>query len=221
MSRVARHTVCRLVRHGQTAWNREGRYLSHTDLPLTPFGWERAQAVGRRLRRQPVTVIVHCGLERTAAGALAIADAREGPALIEVDHRWREADYGRWEGLTYHEMMARYADEAAARFADPWSVAPMDGETIHAMRQRVLEAWTDLLQRHDGGRIVVVTHATPIQILLGTLLGSDAGRYWQIRVDLGSLSWVDLYASAAIMRTVNELPELRGRHPEPRSRGRA
>ena len=209
MTGVSRHTVCWLIRHGQTAWNRERRYLSRTDLALTGFGLRRAEAIAWRLRRQPLTAVVHSGLRRTAQTALALTGGRERPPELEVDRRWREAEHGRWEGLTYQEVLQAYPREARARFAEPWSAAPVGGETLAATAGRVLEAWRALLARHDGGRVAVVTHATPIQLVLRHVLQMAGGELWRVRVDLGSVSCVDLYPTAAIVRSVNELPPLR------------
>ncbi len=207
MTGVSRHTVCWLVRHGQTAWNREGRYLSRTDLELTPFGSRQAEAVGRRLKRQPITVIVHSGLQQAEETARAVAAASAGSPSIEVDPAWREADYGRWEGETYPAILERYPCEARARFADPLNAAPEGGEPLSAARERILAAWHALLARHNGGRILLVTHATPIQFVVCEMLGISPARYWHMRADLGSVTSVDLYPSAAIIRTLNETPQ--------------
>ena len=209
MTGVRRHTVCWLIRHGQTAWNRESRYLSHTDLPLTGFGLQRAEAAGWRLRRQPLTAVVYSGLRRTEETALALASGRRTPPELEVDQDWRESDHGCWEGLTYAEVMEAYPREARARFADPWSNAPCGGESLAETNSRVLNAWRRLLGRHDGGRVAVVTHATPIQMALHHALGMSGVDYWRLRIDLGSISCVDLYPAAAIVRSINELPPLR------------
>jgi broad specificity phosphatase PhoE len=210
MTGVSRHTVCWLLCQGQTAWNREHRYLSRTDLPLTGFGRERADGVARRLRRQPLTAIVHTGSQAAAEVAEAVAAARDKAPEVAIDQRWRTADYGHWEGLCYRELMERYATEAGRRFADPWTVAPDGGETLEELWTRVLAAWQELLARYDGGRIAVIGQSTPIQLVLCHLLGIPRHNYWQMRIDLGSVSCVDLYPSAAIMRTINEAPALRG-----------
>jgi alpha-ribazole phosphatase len=206
---VRMHTVCWLVRHSQTSWNREGRYLSRTDLPLTTFGQQRAEAIAWRLRRLPITVVVHSDLEQTRAMAQAVAARRPTSLSMLEDCRWRDVDHGHWEGLRYRDVVQCYAAEAQARFADPWNVAPEGGETLSAAHSRVVAAWQRLQHEHDGGRIVIISHATPIQLLLCHLMGMEPRRYWQLRVDAGSLSSVDLYPTAAIIRTINELPPLR------------
>ena len=166
MTGVSRHTVCWLLCQGQTAWNREHRFLSWTDLPLTRFGRERANGAAWRLRRQPLTAIIHTGSQAAAQAAAAVAAVRDKAPEGEVDPRWRTSDYGRWEGLTYRELMERFGAEAGQRFADPWTVAPDGGETLDELRTRVLAAWQAILDRHDGGRIAIIGQSTPIQLVL-------------------------------------------------------
>ncbi len=79
---------------------------------------------------------------------------------------------------------------------------------MSAVQCRARIAWQQLLRRHDGGRIALVTAATPIQLVLCDVLGIDPAGHWRLRIDLGSLSCIDLYPTAAIVRTINEVPRL-------------
>lgn len=209
MSNVTRHTDVWLVRHPQTDWNRERRYQSRSDRPLTAFGQARGAAVAYRLRRIRFTAIMSSGLMRTHALAVAVAEQQAGPVTIHHDERWREADHGLWEGLTYPEVLARYAAQTQARFSDPWRSQAHGGESTGDLWVRVEAAWHALLQQYDGGRILIVTHATPIQLLLCALLKFPFDQYWQLRIDLGGITNVDLYPSGAIVRCINEVPPLR------------
>jgi 2,3-bisphosphoglycerate-dependent phosphoglycerate mutase/probable phosphoglycerate mutase len=209
MTAVSRHTMCWLVRHGQTDWSRAGRYLSRTDLALTSFGLLQARAVGYRLRRLPLSAIMYADLRYAAEMARVIAEMNVRSPDVIAAPAWRDVDQGQWEGLTYHDVLSRYPAEARARFANPWAVAPPGGETYAAASARILGAWCNLQRQHDGGRIVVVTHALPIQLIVRDVLGISHGKYWQLRIDLGGISCIDLYPGAAIMRVVNEVPSAR------------
>lgn len=208
MTGVGRHTVVWLVRHGQTQWNRERRYLSRTDQVLTPFGVMRARALAPYLRRFHISAAITSGLARTQETATHALVAQAQPLTIIPDPRWAEADHGRWEGLTYAEVSTHFAGEAAARWADPWHNAPLGGEPLVAVQARVRAAWRDLIQGQSGGKVLLVAHATPLQLILCDLLGVEPERYWQFRLDLGSVSAIDLYPTAAILRTINHLPQL-------------
>lgn len=195
-----------LVRHGQTDWNAQRRYLSFTDRPLTTFGAQQARALNRFFRARKVDAIVHSGLARTTATAQAIAGTR--PIPIHRDERWREASHGLWEGLTYREMVQRFPEDARRRFADPIHNAPREGESLAQMAQRVREAWLVLGERCAGQRVVVVAHAGVIQALLCLLMNTPLSEHWRWRIDAGSATGFDCYPTATIMKSVNVVPRL-------------
>jgi 2,3-bisphosphoglycerate-dependent phosphoglycerate mutase/probable phosphoglycerate mutase len=211
MIAVTRHTDVWLVRHTQTDWNQARRYQSHSDRPLTPFGRARAQAVAQRLRRTRFHAIISSGLARTNAVAEAVIDKQPHQLVVQCDERWREANHGNWEGLTYPEVAARYSTQANARFADPWQSRAHGGESTSDLWARVEAAWNNTLRAYNGGRILIVTHATPIQLLLCALLRVPFEQYWQFRIDLGGITNIDLYPSGAITRVINEVPPLQTR----------
>lgn len=208
MIAVTRHTDVWLVRHTQTDWNHAHRYQSHSDRPLTPFGQARAAAVAYRLRRLHFHAVISSGLARTDVIAYMVAAQQPSPTPVQQDMRWGETNHGAWEGLTYPEVATRYAEQAHERFADPWHSRAHGGESMGDAWQRIEVAWDDVLRAYNGRRILVVTHATPIQLLLCGLLKIPFEQYWQFRIDLGGLTDLDLYPSGAITRVINEVPPL-------------
>ncbi len=193
-----------LVRHGQADWNLLRRYMSDSDRPLTPYGQRQAEALARFFAVKKIDTILHTGLSRTYATAQAIRGSRNIP-LVE-NTAWREAKHGAWEGLTYREVMQRMPDDARQRFANPVQNAPREGESLAAMAARVQQAWRNLGQHHAGQRLLIVTHAGPIQALLCFLMGTPLAEHWRWRIDAGSATGIDLYPSANILRAVNYLP---------------
>lgn len=215
--RVRRHTDVWLVRHPQTDWNRARRYQSRSDRPLTALGEAQAWALVHRLRRLSFAAIVSSGQQRCDVVAELLAARQAGRGHLLRDARWREADHGAWEGLTAHDVLTRFPEQAQARWSDPWHSRAHGGESGADVWQRLASAWRELLHDHDGERLVIVTHATPIQLLLCALLDLPFERSWQWRIDTGSLTNLDLYPAGAIVRTVNERPSLRSVDHEPRA----
>jgi 2,3-bisphosphoglycerate-dependent phosphoglycerate mutase/probable phosphoglycerate mutase len=195
-----------LLRHGQTAWNLQRRYLSDTDLPLTPYGERQARAANAFFGHRKVDVIVHSGLARTAATATLIA-AQHGAALV-CDPRWREASHGAWEGLMYQQVVAQFPQEAKRRANNPLDAVPGGGESLRMAAERVYAAWSELGERYSHQRVLIVTHATPIQIILCQLTGIPLAEHWRWRVDLGSATGIDCYPGATILRAVNAIPRI-------------
>jgi 2,3-bisphosphoglycerate-dependent phosphoglycerate mutase/probable phosphoglycerate mutase len=195
-----------LVRHAQTELNRARRYQGATDSPLTPYGLRQAAALARRLRRIPFGVAVVSPALRAQVVAETILAERHVP--IVEDPRWRETSHGRWEGLTYREVRERFPVEASTRFADTLHGKPEGGESLAEVAERVAEGWRALLGSYAGGRVLLVTHATPIQLVLCLLSGMEPAQHWRWRIDLGGLTAIDVYGGGAIVRMVNETPRL-------------
>ncbi len=195
-----------LVRHGQTELNKARRYQGATDSPLTDFGQRQAQALAERLRRTPFRTAVVSPCRRAHETAEAVMAGRQAESAD--DARWRETHHGRWEGLTYREVRQRFPEEALARFADALHGRAEGGESLAEVAQRVGEGWRALLG-HPGGRVLVVTHATPIQLALCLITGMPPTQHWRWRIDLGSVTAVDVYGGGTIVRRVNEVPRLR------------
>ena len=193
-----------LVRHGQTELNKARRYQGTSDAALTPFGLRQAAVLADRLKRIPFRAAIVSPSQRAQITAETILAEREAP--IVPDARWSETNHGRWEGLTYNEVRERYPQEAVERFSNALHGKPEGGESLAEAAQRVVEGWRALLQQHPGGRVLVVTHATPIQIVLCALNGVPPTLHWRWRVDLGSITSVDVYGGGPIIRMVNEVP---------------
>lgn len=196
-----------LVRHGQTRANLERRYQGLGDSPLTNYGRLQIEALAARLRPVPFRVALVSPTERTRLTAEAILAGRAG-VEARLEAQWAEAHQGRWEGLTYREVLARYPDEVRARWADGLDGRPRGGESLAEVHARVSDAWGRLLQEHAGGRVLVATHATPIQLALCICFGLSPAAQWHWRIDLGSITAIDVYPSGPIVRMVNEVPRI-------------
>lgn len=196
-----------LVRHGQTMLNKARRYQGTSNSPLTDVGRRQAEALAERLRPTPLRAVVVSPCLRAQETAELIMAGRQAEWIDEP--HWCETNHGRWEGLTYHEVRQRFPQEAVARFADALHGRAEGGESLAEVAQRVTEGWRVLLQQQPAGRVLLVTHATPIQLVLCLLSGMSPTHHWRWRIDLGSITAVDVYGGGTIIRRVNEVPRLR------------
>lgn len=164
-----------LVRHGETAWSRERRHTSFTDVPLTDAGAEAARRVGERLAGHRFSLVLTSPRERARRSA-----ALAGFVDAEVDPDLAEWDYGRYEGISTAEI----------RVSDPgwtvWSHAAPGGETAGHVRARV-----DRVIARAGaveGDVLLFGHAHCLRALTARWLGRPVaeGRFY--RLDTGSLS---------------------------------
>lgn len=152
-----------LIRHGETAWNRERRMQGQTDTPLSDIGRAQAAAVGRRLASYPFAALYSSDLARAWDTAAAIA--RESGHEIRRDTALRERTFGVFEGLTYDEMSQRYP-EVHARFSsrDPDYAVP-GGESPRQFFDRSMTCLEGIAQAHTGESVVVVTHGMVLDTL--------------------------------------------------------
>jgi probable phosphoglycerate mutase len=164
-----------LVRHGATVLTAEDRFAGATDVPLSDEGREQARRLALRLSGEKICGVYASPLGRTMETAKLIV----APHALEIQARagLREISHGRWEGLTRTEVDAAFPDEAEAWEADPFTFAPLGGESGLAVTARALPELIEIVRAHPGETILVVSHKATIRLLLSSLLGFDPRRY--------------------------------------------
>jgi broad specificity phosphatase PhoE len=164
-----------LVRHGATDATEEGRFSGATSADLSEQGRWQAARLGERLSHQDLAAIYSSPLSR----ALDTADIIARHCGMEPITResLREISHGRWEGLRREDVERRFADEYAAWEADPFTFAPVGGESGVAVLARALPAIREIVTAHAGQQVLVVSHKATLRLVLSSLLGFDARGY--------------------------------------------
>jgi probable phosphoglycerate mutase len=164
-----------LIRHGATVLTAEDRFAGATDVELSDEGRGQVRRLAERLSLIPVDAVYASPLGRTMETARILA----APHAMEVQARdgLKEISHGHWEQMTRKEVEAAYPDEAAAWDRDPFTFAPLGGESGLAVTARALPALLDIVSRHEGKPVIVVSHKATIRLLLSSLLGFDPRRY--------------------------------------------
>ncbi|MGA2793410.1 MAG: histidine phosphatase family protein [Roseiarcus sp.] len=158
-----------LVRHGETAWNREGRIQGHLDSPLNADGIAQARTLAERLRMESFAALISSDLGRARRTAQYIS-MRTGHTVI-VDTRLRERQYGIFEGLTRSEAKSVYPDVYARYEDESVTYAIPGGESAEECFLRNLECLQELADRYPDRRIVVVTHGGVLDGLYRHVMG--------------------------------------------------
>lgn len=166
------------IRHGETAWNVQGRIQGHLDVALNDTGLWQAQQAARDLLDTVITRIYSSDLRRAMQTAQAIAQVTS--AQVVAERRLRERSFGEYEGRTFTEV-EQDAPEHARRWRqrDP-DYAPAGGENLRALRERIASAVGELAARHAGEQIVLVSHGGVMDTLyrLATRQDLQAPRTW-------------------------------------------
>jgi broad specificity phosphatase PhoE len=170
-----------VVRHGQTAWNVERRFLGRSDVPLDDAGVAQAERLATHLVGVPARAVVTSPLRRARATADILARGR--PLEVEEDLALVELHQGELEGKHADDMLVPHAAFFAAWRADPTDVRVPGGETLRECQARALEALTAIAERHGAGSpIVVVTHQMVIASLVLASLGLPLGGFRDVKL---------------------------------------
>lgn len=164
-----------LIRHGATLLSAEDRFAGAIDVELSPEGRSQAECLAQRLADDQLVAVYCSPLKRTQETARAIA-APHGLAPVPAD-ALREIHHGRWEGMQRKEVEVQFAEEYAAWEADPFTLAPAGGESGLSVMARALPFIREIVVRHAGSNVAVVSHKATIRLLISSLLGFDARGY--------------------------------------------
>jgi probable phosphoglycerate mutase len=199
-----------LVRHGETAMTRSGRYSGRGDVPLTDEGEAQAMAAAGRVAgiSRDVAAVVSSPLSRCVRTAELIA-AEVGGVPVTVLDDLIECDFGEWEGLTFAEVQERWPAEMTEWLASV-DVAPPGGESFRSVAKRVRKAFATALQAYGGGTVVMVSHVTPIKLALQDALAASDAFLHRLYLDAAGVSTMDVWPDGNIaVRSVNETAHLR------------
>ena len=175
MTDTTHRTRLHLVRHGATPLTAEDRFSGGDNVHLSDEGRWQCARLGERLAHEEITAIYASPYARAVESAHLIAT----PCGVTAQLRdgLHEIGHGHWEGMTRREVEAQFPDEYAAWEEDPFTFAPEGGESGVVVLARALPVVRDIVTRHRGERVLVVSHKATLRLLLSSLLGFDARGY--------------------------------------------
>ncbi len=192
---VSSTTTLILVRHGVTAMTVDKRFsggLGGGNPPLSDLGREQAHEAGAWLRSltEHVDAVITSPVLRTVQTAEIIA-AELGQDPIE-EPAFGEMEFGEWDGLSFAEVAERFPDEMKAWFAS-LDAAPHGGESFRQVEGRVMAGLAGVLDAHEGRTLVLVSHVTPIKVLVSRALGAPLDSVYRMELTPASVSAVSYY----------------------------
>jgi len=185
-------TVLWLIRHGETDWNREGRWQGWRDVPLNPTGLAQAEAMAERLARAGVVFGALYASPLRRALQTAHPTARRLGLEIRIDERLREIHQGAFEGLTHAEIAQRFAAELEAIRRAPALTSAPGGETVTQVAARVRAAADDIAHQHEGQTVLVFGHGLSLATLYcqaHAIPLEEAPRYIPANGDILVVEW--------------------------------
>ena len=200
-------TTTVLLRHGDTELSPEHRFSGLRDLPLSASGTRQAKAAACRLAAgAPIDAVVSSPLQRAVATA-AIAAGELGLTAV-IDDDLRETDFGDWDGFTLAEIQQRWPAAVALWRSDPGQPPP-GGESFADVAQRVNRACDRLLRDYSGQTVLVVSHISPIKILLCRALGVPLDTIYRLYLGSACINKIQWHGREfAAVHSVNDTSHL-------------
>lgn len=192
-----------IVRHGESEWNRIGRYQGQMDAPLSELGVSQAAALAERLQREHLDAIFTSPLQRAARTAQALARFHpevpfsEAPALLEIHH-------GDWQGRMIDEITAQYANELREWRMFPTRSQFPNGESFSNILKRVLDFKQQLFERYPDKVVLVSTHDVVVKILVADALGMNMDCINRIWVTNASISVIEYSVDLPYLVSLSE-----------------
>lgn len=166
------------IRHGETAWNADGRLQGQLDIPLNARGQRQAACLAEALRHEDLAAIYSSDLCRARATAQALA----GPLglAVHTDAGLRERCFGVFEGATREEVALRWPEERVRWQSRDPEHTPPGGESLRVFSARCVASASRLAQAHPGQTIALVCHGGVLDSLYRAATGQalDAPRTW-------------------------------------------
>ena len=196
-----------LVRHGQTAWNKEEIFRGRTDIPLDETGLKQAELVGQYFKGMEIHGIYSSSLSRAWETAQKIAqfhDLKVQPLQGIID-----MSFGNWEGRPHQEI--RESDSKTYRqwVETPHLVRLPGGESLDDVRVRAMAAMEEVIRNHPGKTLVLVSHRVICKVLICAILGLDNSHFWQITQDTTAINLIQHRNGKYILSLMNETCHLK------------
>jgi len=168
-----------VVRHGETAWNAEGRIQGHLDSDLTPEGRRQAEAAARLLKDRSIRFLYCSNLGRAMKTAAVLSWHLKIDMIPRRD--LRECSWGRWQKRTWDDLRRDYAEQMRQRQEHLYEFRPPEGESYHDAEKRVSSFVREIQQRHPGQTIAVVGHNMVNRVMMKQLLDLSFERSCTLR----------------------------------------
>ena len=179
-----------LVRHGETEWNKLGRFQGHQDISLNERGLVQAKETARAAADWGHCAIYSSPLVRTVQVAEEIAKVT--PMPVTKQPGLEELSLGDLEGVTGQEMRNKWPEVFAVWRSNPEKITMPNGESLVQLRKRAWQAILDIEQKHSGDEsVVVISHNFAIRSIVGELLGVPLENFHRMSLNLASVCTFD------------------------------
>jgi len=196
-----------LVRHGQTAWNKEEVFRGRTDIPLDETGLKEAELAGEYFETLDIEAIYSSPLSRARQTAQKIS--RFHSLDVQALEGLLDMSFGRWEGHSLKEVKETDGERYRQWREEPHLLRLPGGETLAEVRARTMSTLEEVIRKHPEKTVILVSHRVINKVLICGILGLDDSHFWQIQQDTTAINLIQHRNGKYILSLMNEACHLR------------
>jgi alpha-ribazole phosphatase len=197
-----------LVRHGETAWNKEVIFRGRIDIPLNNTGFAQADRVAHKLMHFKIREVITSPLMRARATAEAIAKLQGINCTTEED--LIDISCGKWEGMPLKDVELQYPYEIELWKTRPHEFTMPGGESLEDVKSRVKSVLHRVIKEEDESNVVMVSHRVVLKVMICALLGLDNSHFWNIKIDNCAITMFQYIEETFILISHNDTCHLSG-----------
>jgi broad specificity phosphatase PhoE len=200
-------TAIYLVRHGQTAWNKEEIFRGRTDVPLDETGLRQAELAAEYFKGMEIHAIYSSPLSRAFETAQKIAQSHN--IKVQPLQGILDMSFGRWEGQSHLDIQKNDKEIYRQWREEPHLVRLPSGESLDDVRVRAMAALEEVIRNHPGKTLILVSHRVVNKVLICVILGLDNSHFWQITQDTTAINLIRYKGGKYILSLMNETCHLK------------
>jgi broad specificity phosphatase PhoE len=192
-----------LVRHGETHWNKDGLVQGcDSDIELNDTGLEQARKLAAFLKNEPIIAIISSPLQRAIATAEVIASPHQ--LHVKIDQGLKELKVGDLEGMSISNLRTTFSRFLLQWWQDEETMKLPNGESLMELQQRAWKVIEGLLEKHEDGTAVVVSHYFVILAIILKALDLPLDCFTKFKLDLGGVSILEFRDYGARLVAFND-----------------
>jgi len=196
-----------LVRHGQTAWNKEEIFRGRTDIPLDETGRRQAVLAGEYFKGMEIDRIYSSPLSRAWETAEKVAQLHY--LKVQPLKGILDMSFGKWEGQSHQDIQKNDKETYRRWREEPHLVRLPGGESLDDVRARATASMEEVVRSHSGKTVVLVSHRVVNKVLICGILGLDNSHFWQIAQDTTAINLIQYQNGKYILSLMNETCHLK------------
>ena len=179
-----------LIRHGETQWNKLGKFQGQVDVALNQQGLAQARDAARAALTWRPAALYSSPLRRTMQVAEEVS--RKVGLQVRVEPRLMELNLGELEGATSRQMREEWSQVYRSWRENPGATVMPGGESLAQLQERVWQSFLEVEETHlEGEAVLMVSHNFAIRCIISQLLGIPWSHFHETYLDLGSVCTIE------------------------------